>query len=71
MARIVLNTLIDAGSYPVDVSELRLLSTTNLALTNSFRQWAFSNSLFRFNQGTTDRLGELAASHPQVTAAHP
>lgn len=40
MARIFVNCLGDSAAFPVDISELRELSSKNRAFTNSFLDWA-------------------------------
>ena len=42
MARIALNKFVGPNDYPVDISELRLLSEFNRGMTTLFREWAFT-----------------------------
>lgn len=43
MCRVVLNAMAGSELEPVDISELRLLSPQNRALTSSFLAWASIN----------------------------
>lgn len=43
MCRVVLNAMVGNKQEPLDISELRLLSPQNRALTSSFLAWTSSN----------------------------
>lgn len=60
MARIALNVLGGAEEYPVDVSELRMLSSESRAAVNAFLDWATVNKEYRFGQAGLLRLEPLA-----------
>lgn len=50
MARAALNVLGHAKDYPVDISELRVLSPESRAILNAFLQWYVSNRDFRIGE---------------------
>lgn len=60
MARIALNTLGPTEEFPVDVSELRLLSAESRAAVNAFLDWATVNKDYRFGEAGLLRLKPLA-----------
>ena len=60
MARVMLNLLGHARSYPVDISELRTLSSYNRALLNAFMQWYVSNRKFRYGEVFLPHLTGMA-----------
>lgn len=70
MARIILNTMVDASAFPVDISELRLLSPLNRALTCAVQEWAYSHPFFRFDDETLKALCGWAALADRTNQIH-
>jgi hypothetical protein len=60
MARIALNALGLAKEFPVDVSELRMLSADSRAAVNAFLDWVTVNRDYRFGEAGLLRLEPLA-----------